>query len=76
MPRLSPVNAVEVISQIEGLPAEEQGKVIDYVRHLEQKRFEDEQVGIALQRLEDLEQGRDEEVPHDEAMRQLRQIAR
>ncbi|MFW6352825.1 MAG: hypothetical protein ACOC3I_00365 [Verrucomicrobiota bacterium] len=70
------MNAVEVISQIEGLSADEQGKVIDYVRHLEQKRFEDEHVGIALQRLEDLEQGRDEEIPHDEAMRQLRQIAR
>jgi len=32
--RLTPMNAAEVIKQIEQLPPEEKGKVVDFVRHL------------------------------------------
>lgn len=66
------MNAVEVIDQIVSLPIEEQNKVIDFVDHLRLKQFEEEQVKIAVQRLEDLDSGLDEEVSHEEAMKLLR----
>lgn len=66
------MNAVEVIDQIVSSPIEEQNKVIDFVDHLRLKQFEEEQVKIAVQRLEDLDSGLDEEVSHEEAMKLLR----
>lgn len=64
---------VSAIDQIESLPIEEQNKVIDFVGHLRLKQFEEEQVKIAVQRLDDLDSGLDEEVSHEEAMKLLRQ---
>jgi hypothetical protein len=39
---------------------------------MEEKRYHQEQVKIAAQRLQDLEDGLEEEVPYAEAMRNLK----
>ncbi len=36
------MNAAEVINEIEAMPEEEKGKVIDFVRHLAEKQYEEE----------------------------------
>ncbi len=66
------MNAVEVINEIETMPDEEKGKVIDFVRHLAEKQYEEEQIRIAEKRLEDYDKGLEEAIPHEEAMRLLR----
>ena len=66
------MDAAEVIHQIESLPPDEVDKVINFMDHFKLKRYEDEQVKIAIQRLDDLENGLDEEIPHEEAMKQIR----
>tara|TARA_B110000037_G_C16767849_1_gene362075 strand:+ start:65 stop:214 length:150 start_codon:yes stop_codon:yes gene_type:complete len=43
--------------------------VIDFVSHLAQKQFEEEQVRIAVQRLDDYDNGLEEGVPYEEARR-------
>lgn len=63
------MNAAEIIHEIETLPANEQGKVIDFVSHFAQKRFEEEQIRIAVQRLDDYDNGLEEGVPYEEARR-------
>jgi len=66
------LNAVEVINEIEAMPEEEKGKVIDFVRHLAEKQYEEEQIRIAEKRLEDYDKGLENAIPHEEAMRLLR----
>jgi len=67
------MNAAQIIREIETLPSEERGKVIDFVHHLAQSQFDEEQIRIAEQRLVDFDKGLEEAVPHDEAMRMLRE---
>ena len=69
---LETMNAAQVIQEIDSLPDQDQGEVIAHVRRLEEARFHQEQVDIAVQRLQDLEDGLEEEVPHEEAMKLLR----
>ena len=68
---LKNMNAAQVIEEIDALPAEEQSKVIAHLHLVQQERFHEEQVGIAEQRLEDLENGRTSTVSHEEAMRAI-----
>ena len=67
------MKASEVIYEIEAMPEEEKGKVIDFLHNLEAQRFEEEQVRVAEKRLEDYENGIEEAIPHEEAMRRLRE---
>jgi uncharacterized protein involved in exopolysaccharide biosynthesis len=69
---LSQMNALQVIDEIKSLSDNEKNKVIDFVKVLEQQRYDDEQIRIALARLDDFENGLDEDVSHEEAMKILR----
>ena len=66
------MNAVELIDQIESLPLSERNKVIDFVRHLEQKQFEDEQIKIAIERDREMDEDPSQCVLHEDAMMQVR----
>ena len=70
---LDDMNAAQVIQEIDTLPAEEQSKVMAHLHHLQKERFHEEQVKIAEQRLEDLENGLEETVSHEEAMHMIRE---
>ncbi|MDQ8201064.1 hypothetical protein QEH56_23055 [Pelagicoccus enzymogenes] len=67
------MDAADIIHEIEILPKEEKGKVIDFVQHLAQQQFEEEQIRIAEKRLEDYDKGLEKAIPHEEAMRLLRE---
>ena len=67
------MDAADIIHEIETLPEEEKGKVIDFVQHLAQQNFEEEQIRIAEERLDAFDKGLEEGIPHNEAMRQLRE---
>tara|TARA_B110000003_G_scaffold228268_1_gene229766 strand:- start:1022 stop:1231 length:210 start_codon:yes stop_codon:yes gene_type:complete len=66
------MNAAEIIQEIDSMTEQDQGEVIAHVRQLEKTRYHQEQIKIAVQRLQDLEDGLEEEVPHEEAMKLLR----
>lgn len=63
------MNATDIIHEIEAMPEDEKGKVIDFVQHLAQQKFEEEQIRIAVQRLDDHDNGLEEGVPYEEARR-------
>ncbi len=67
------MNAADIIHEIEAMPEDEKGKVIDFVQRIAQEKFEAEQIRIAVQRLEDYDKGLEEAIPHEEAMRLLRE---
>jgi len=69
----SNMNAAQVIEEIDALPVEEQSKVIVHLHQVQEKRFHEEQVQIAEQRLDDLDNGLTSTVSHDEAMRMIRE---
>ena len=69
----SNMNAAQVIEEIDALPVEEQSKVIVYLHKVQEKRFHEEQVRIAEQRLDDLDNGLTSTVSHDQAMRMIRE---
>lgn len=69
---LEMMNAAEIIQEIDSMTEQDQGEVIAHVRQLEETRYHQEQIKIAVQRLQDLEDGLEEEVPHEEAMKLLR----
>ena len=66
------MNAADIINEIEMMPEEEKGKVIDFVRHLAEKQYEEEQIRIAEKRLEGFDKGSEEAISHEKAMRLLR----
>ena len=66
------MNAAQVIQEIDSMTENDQGEVIAHLRQLEEDRYHQEQVKIAAQRLQDLEDGLEEEVPYSEAMELLR----
>ena len=66
------MNAAQVIQEIDSMTEQDQGEVIAHLRQLEEDRYHQEQVKIAAQRLQDLEDGLEEEVPYEEAMELLR----
>ena len=68
------MNTAQVIQEIDALPTEEQYKVMAHLRHLQEERFHEEQVKIAEQRLEDLKNGLEETVSHEEAMSMIREV--
>ena len=70
---LDNMNAAQVIQEIDSLPTEEQSKVMAHLHHLQEERFHEEQVKIAEQRLEDLKNGLEETVSHEEAMYMIRE---
>ena len=70
---LDNMNAAQVIQEIDSLPTEEQSKVMAHLHHLQEERFHEEQVKIAEQRLEDLKNGLEETVSHEEAMLMIRE---
>ena len=63
------MNAAEIIREIEAMPEEERGKVIDFVQHLAQQKVEEDQIRIAVERLDDYDAGLEEGVPYEEARR-------
>lgn len=67
------MNAADIITEIEAMPEDEKGKVIDFVQHIAQEKFEEEQIRIAVQRLEDYDNGHEEGVPYEEARRLIEQ---
>lgn len=67
------MNAADIIHEIETLPEDEKGKVIDFVQRLAERKFEEEQIRIAVQRLEDYDKGLEEGVPYEEARRLIEQ---
>lgn len=67
------MDAADFIHKIEPLPANEKGKVIDFVQHLAQQQFGEEQIRIAEKRLEDYDKGLEKAIPHEQAMRLLRE---
>lgn len=69
---LETMNTARVIQEIDSMTEQDQGEVIAHVCQLEENRYHQEQVKIAVQRLQDLEDGLEEEVPHEEAMKLLR----
>ena len=66
------MNAAQVIQEINSMNEQDQGEVIAHLRQMEENRYHQEQVKISAQRLQDLEDGLEEEVPHAEAMELLR----
>ncbi len=68
----SSMNAAEIIQKIEAMPDDEKGKVIEFIRQLAQEKYNEEQIQIASQRLDDFENGVQEAIPHEDAMRRLR----
>jgi hypothetical protein len=66
------MNAAQVIQEIDSMTEQDQGEVIAHLRRMEEDRYHQEQVKIAAQRLQDLEDGLEEEVPYEEAMELLR----
>ncbi len=68
---LEDMNAAQVIEEIDALTAEEQSKVIAHLHQVQEERFHQEQVRIAEQRLEDLDNGLTGTVSHDEALRMI-----
>ena len=66
------MNAAQVIQEIDSMTEQDQGEVIAHLRQLEEARYHQEQVKIAAQRLQDLEDGLEEEVPYAEAIELLR----
>ena len=69
---LDTMNAAQIIQEIGSMDEQDQGEVIAHLRQLEEERYHQEQVKIAAQRLQDLEDGLEEEVPYAEAMELLR----
>jgi len=69
---LDTMNAAQIIQEISSMNEQDQGEVIAHLRQLEEGRYHQEQVKIAAQRLQDLEDGLEEEVPYEEAMTLLR----
>lgn len=67
------MNAADIIHEIEALPEDEKGKVIDFVQHLARQKFEEEQIRIAVQRLDDYDKGIEEGLPYEEARRLIEQ---
>jgi ABC-type phosphate/phosphonate transport system ATPase subunit len=67
------MNAAKVIEEIDALSAEEQTEVIAHLHQVQEERFHQEQVRIAEQRLEDLDNGLTGTVPLEEAMRMIRE---
>ena len=47
--------------------------MIHFIRHIAQAKFEEEQIRIAEKRLDDYDKGLEEAIPHEEAMRLLRE---
>ena len=70
--KLTNMNATQVIQEIDSMTEQDLGEVIAHLRQMEEKRYHQEQVKIAAQRLQDLEDGLEEEVPYAEAMRNLK----
>jgi hypothetical protein len=66
------MNAAQIIQEIASMNEQDQGEVIAHLRQLEEDRYHQEQVKIAAQRLQDLEDGLEVEVPYEEAMTLLR----
>lgn len=66
------MNVAQVIQKIDSMNEQDQGKVIAHLRQMEENRYHQEQVKIATERLQDLEDGLEEEVPYAEAMELLR----
>ena len=66
------MNAAQVIEEIAAMSVEEQSKVIAHLHQVQEERFHGEQVLIAEQRLEDLDNGLTGTVSHDAAMRMIR----
>ncbi len=62
------MNVAEIIREIESLPEEDKDRVADFFSH----RFEQRQVEIALKRLEDYDRGVEKAIPHEQAMKRLR----
>jgi len=67
------MDAADIIHEIEILPEEEKGKVIDFVQLLAQQQFEEEQIRIAEKRLEDYDKGLEKAIPHEDVIRLLRE---
>jgi len=66
------MNAAQVIQEIDSMTEKDQSEVIAHLRQLEESRYHRAQVKMAAQRLQDLEDGLEEEVPYAEAMELLR----
>lgn len=66
------MNAAQIIHEIDSLAKEDQSEVIAHLRKLEQDRYHQEQVNVAVQRLKDLRDGLEEETPYEEAIELLR----
>jgi len=69
------MNAAKVIEEIDALPLEEQEKVIVHVHELQEAQYHEEQVRIAEQRLKDLENGLEEEIPYEQVKELMRSRA-
>ena len=66
------MNAAEIIQEIDSMTEQDQGEVIAHVRQLEETRYHQEQIKIAVQRLQDLEDGLKKKSP----TRKLRKLLR
>lgn len=66
------MNAAEVIRQINALPKEEQGQVIDFVQILASELYEAEQVQIAIERVDAHAATVEALVSHADVMQMLR----
>ena len=51
----------------------EQAEIRNHLKALELEKYHQEQVEIAIERVKDFENGLEEAIPHEEAMRILRQ---
>jgi hypothetical protein len=69
---LSIMNAAQVIQKIDSMTEQDQDEVIAHLRQMEEDRYHHEQVKIAARRLQDLEDGLEEEIPYEEAVKLLR----
>lgn len=68
------MNAVQIIEEIDAMPADEKSKVVAHILNLEEERFHMEQVKIAEKRLDDLDKGLAGTVSHEKAMRLIREV--
>jgi hypothetical protein len=66
------MNTAQVIQKIDSMNEQDQGEVIAHLRQMKENRYHQEQIKIADQRLQDLEDGLEEEVPYAKAMELLR----
>ena len=60
------MNATQIIEEIDAMTSDEQSKVIAHLQQLKEMQYHEEQVRVSEQRLDDLDNGLEEEIPYEQ----------